>query len=109
MRIEYGKLIRDRIPEIMDADGVTYDVRVLDEEAYRHALLAKLREEAQEASIAATPEERTRELADLLEVIDALLALDGVERDEVLSIQRQRREERGGFERRLELLWTERD
>jgi predicted house-cleaning noncanonical NTP pyrophosphatase (MazG superfamily) len=108
MRTHYGKLIRDRIPEHMDADGVAYEVRTLDEAAYRRALLTKLREEAHEASVAATPDERTRELADLLEVIDAVLALDGVERDEVLSVQRRRRAERGGFERRLELLWTER-
>jgi predicted house-cleaning noncanonical NTP pyrophosphatase (MazG superfamily) len=47
------------------------------------------------------------ELADLYEVIDAILAACEISREEVLERQRERRQQRGGFERRLKLLWTE--
>jgi len=46
MRIEYEKLIRDRIPEIMDEAGVRYEVTTMDDEAYRASLRTKLVEEA---------------------------------------------------------------
>ena len=50
MRVDYNKLVRDRIPEIIGSRGDRAVTRVLDEAAYRDALLAKLVEEAQEAS-----------------------------------------------------------
>ena len=49
MRVDYNKLVRDRIPEIIGSRGDHAVIRVLDEAAYRDALLAKLVEEAQEA------------------------------------------------------------
>ncbi len=107
MRRTYEKLIRDRIPELMDADGVRYEVAVLDDHAFRAALLAKLEEEAAEARAAAGREERVKELADVLEVLEAVLAAEGIEWDEVRTAQQARREARGGFERRLWLRWTE--
>ena len=38
MRKEYHKLVRDRIPEIIEGEGEAFEVRVLDEAAYREAL-----------------------------------------------------------------------
>ena len=49
MQISYSKLVRDRIPEIIQADGHRAVTRVLDEDSYRAALLEKLVEEAHEA------------------------------------------------------------
>jgi predicted house-cleaning noncanonical NTP pyrophosphatase (MazG superfamily) len=51
-----GKLVRDRIPEIIRADGCIPVTRVLDEPEYRTALLAKLVEEAREAQSAPDPD-----------------------------------------------------
>jgi predicted house-cleaning noncanonical NTP pyrophosphatase (MazG superfamily) len=107
VRTTYGKLIRDRIPEILEAEGLRYEVARLDDEAFRAALLAKLVEEAGEAAAAADADALARELADLYEVIDAVLELHGLDRDVVRALQARRREERGGFARRLELRWTE--
>ncbi|MFU8889607.1 MAG: nucleotide pyrophosphohydrolase [Trueperaceae bacterium] len=107
MRTTYDKLIRDRIPEILEAEGLRYEVAPLDGEAFRAALLAKLREEAGEAADAADADALARELADLYEVIDAVLELHGLDRDAVRALQARRREERGGFARRLVLRWTE--
>jgi predicted house-cleaning noncanonical NTP pyrophosphatase (MazG superfamily) len=78
----------------------------MSDDEYRHALLAKLVEEAQEVA-AADRDELVKEIADLYEVIDALLVAFDLNREAVLAIQRNRRARRGGFEKRIKLLWTE--
>ena len=107
MRTRHDKLIRDRIPEIMDAAGIHYEVAELSEEAYQRALLAKVREEAREVADSENAEELTREIADLYEVLNALIEQAGITLEQVQEVKGRRREERGGFERRLELLWTD--
>ncbi|MBN2385557.1 MAG: nucleoside triphosphate pyrophosphohydrolase [Anaerolineales bacterium] len=105
-KITYNKLIRDRIPEIIEKDGKRYAVETMPPGEYEKALLDKLVEEAQEAQQADELHLKT-ELADILEVVDALLIQKGISRQAVRGLQRQRRSERGGFEKRLKLLWTE--
>ena len=107
MRIDYDKLIRDRIPEIMDRDGVRYEVDELESDAYREALAAKVVEEAEELRAASAREDVVKELADVLEVLEAVMRVEGIDMGEVRSVQAARREARGGFERRLRLRWTE--
>ena len=106
MKTTYNKLIRDRIPEIIHAAGRQAQLEVMTEPEYRQALLEKLVEEAQEAAHAGD-DERITELADLYEVIDAVLAAWEISREEVLETQRERRQQRGGFEQRFKLRWTE--
>lgn len=91
----YEKLVRDRIPEILDAKGVPYEKRVASDAEYRMELIKKLVEEAQEFSEAGSLEE----FADVLEVIAALRALP--EYLDVEGVQVKKREERGGFSERL--------
>ena len=106
MRQEYNKLVRDRIPEIVREKGCVCEIAVLTEEAYRRALMEKLIEEAQEAAEAA-PDGLVTELADLLAVIDAILASYRIGREVVSAEQERRRKERGGFDERIQLLWVE--
>jgi predicted house-cleaning noncanonical NTP pyrophosphatase (MazG superfamily) len=77
MPVRYDKLVRDRIPEIIQSHGHHPVTRVLDDATYQVALLAKLAEETREAQEAAT-EDLPAELADVLEVIRALAAAVGV-------------------------------
>jgi predicted house-cleaning noncanonical NTP pyrophosphatase (MazG superfamily) len=105
-RIVYNKLIRDRIPEIIAASGKTYQTESMSPEEFERGLLEKLIEEASEAQQADQAHLKT-ELADLLEVIDTLLAFKGLSRQAVRREQHRRRKERGGFDQRLKLLWTE--
>jgi predicted house-cleaning noncanonical NTP pyrophosphatase (MazG superfamily) len=91
----YEKLVRDRIPEILDAKGVSYEKRIADDKEYRIELLKKLVEEAHEFEQAGDIEE----LADVLEVVDALRELP--EYAEVASVQSKKREARGGFAKRF--------
>lgn len=106
MRQEYNKLIRDRIPEIIDQEGRRYAVEVMSGDEYVQALKEKLVEEAQETATA-SPGDLIKELADLYEVIDSLLTSCGIDRQDVLRTQQERRQSRGSFDQRLRLLWTE--
>jgi predicted house-cleaning noncanonical NTP pyrophosphatase (MazG superfamily) len=107
MPTDYDKLIRDRIPEIMDRAGVAYEIDTLDDPAYLAALRAKLVEEAREAAEAEGDAELVKELGDVLEVVAALTAAAGLDPDEVETVRSRRREERGGFERRIRLVRTD--
>ena len=98
------KLVRDLIPAIIAESGRQCRTTVLTEPAFRAALLAKLVEEAQEVQVA-TPEEISTELADVLEVFDAILTAHGFTLAQVQELQQQRRQARGGFESRLQLEW----
>ena len=106
MRIEYNKLVRDRIPDIIRQDGRQCGVEVLGEGEFIQALRQKLVEEAQEASECEL-DELVKELADLHEVIDSFMRAHKIDRDVVLAKQEERRVERGGFAQRLYLLWVE--
>jgi predicted house-cleaning noncanonical NTP pyrophosphatase (MazG superfamily) len=106
MHQEYNKLVRDRIPDIIRQTGNHCEVVRMSPEEFRKALREKLLEEAREAATA-SPENLVSELADLQEVIDALLVLHGIEREAVIEEQKRKRTERGGFDQRLRLLWSE--
>jgi predicted house-cleaning noncanonical NTP pyrophosphatase (MazG superfamily) len=105
MEKEYHKLVRDRIPEIIRESGNECETAVLSDEEYRQALRQKLIEEAAEVA-AADGENLIRELADLYEVIDALMASYGISGDRILNAQAKRRENRGGFAQKIMLLRT---
>lgn len=103
---EFGKLVRDRIPEIIEADGRTPVVEVLSVEQVRPALLAKLAEESAEAA-AASQAELPEELADVVEVVRALAGGLGLSLEEITQLADEKREQRGGFERGLFLVRAE--
>ncbi|MBA2391516.1 MAG: nucleoside triphosphate pyrophosphohydrolase [Ktedonobacteraceae bacterium] len=105
MRTEHNKLVRDRIPEILERAGLTYTLAMLNEQEYQQALRAKLCEEAAEAA-SADGEHLISELADLYEVIDTLMANNAIDPATVHTEQERRRSERGGFAQRIRLLDT---
>ena len=93
----YNKLVRDRIPEIIEASGKTCAVETLTDEKYIAMLDAKLSEELAEYQESKSLEE----LADLLEVMGAVVKARGYSWDELTTIRKKKREERGGFEKRI--------
>ncbi len=106
MRVAHNKLVRDRIPQIIAADGHRAVTRVLDEDSYRVALLAKLVEEAQEAS-SATADDLPGELADIVEVLQAIVTASGMAWDQLLALTADKRARRGCFDERLFLEYVE--
>lgn len=98
--IVYNKLIRDKIPEIIESSGKTCEVRMLSNDQYLDELNKKLQEELQEYYESGDVEE----LADLSEIILAIAKLKGVEEKEFESIRIKKAEKRGRFEKKLFLV-----
>ncbi|MFE5720356.1 nucleoside triphosphate pyrophosphohydrolase [Streptomyces erythrochromogenes] len=98
-----GKLVRDRIPEIIREDGFEPQVYVAEPAEYRARLHAKLTEEVlevQEADATTAPDE----LADVLEVVYALAADYGIDHQQLEKIRQDKADQRGGFADRI--VWT---
>ena len=96
---EYNKLIRDKIPEIIEAAGKQCIVEVMNDEEYLEALDTKLNEELAEYQA----DKSLEELADLLEVMYAVVRARGYTTEELERVRKQKAEKRGGFEKRLRL------
>ena len=92
-----GKLVRDKIPEIIQASGATPLTRILETEEYLSFLETKLDEEVQEFHESKSPEE----LADILEVVYALAEAHGCSREQLQQIFDAKHTARGGFEKRI--------
>ena len=103
----YNKLVRDNIPEIMRAQGEEPETRILDEGEYKKLIRLKLLEEAGETRVAGSKEELTKELSDVMEVLEAIAAAEGISMDDVLALKAKRRAERGGFLKRIYLVSSE--
>jgi predicted house-cleaning noncanonical NTP pyrophosphatase (MazG superfamily) len=97
------KLIRDKIPDIMAAKWQTATTYVADDSEYLARLVEKLQEEVTEAW-AADEIHLPEELADIIEVINAICVARGLSLDEVEKIRIKKLEERGGFEKKLILV-----
>lgn len=97
--VVYHKLVRDLIPQIIEASGDSCVIRVLDRDTYIDCLETKLTEELNEYLSSKDAEE----LADLLEVVEALIKARGWSRDDVEQIRLRKKELRGGFEARIYL------
>jgi predicted house-cleaning noncanonical NTP pyrophosphatase (MazG superfamily) len=92
--MHYNKLVRDKIPEILDKKGVLYEKKVANDFEYREELIKKLLEETNEFF----KDKSVEELADVMEVVEALKSLpefDGVE-----HVRLEKLEEKGGFSRK---------
>lgn len=98
--IEYDKLIRDRIPEIIEANGKSCEVEVMDDDEYIEYLKKKLQEEVEEFLESGEKEE----IADILEVIYAIIETKGLSQEEIEAIREKKAENRGRFARKLRLV-----
>ncbi|MFJ6864108.1 nucleoside triphosphate pyrophosphohydrolase [Streptomyces termitum] len=98
-----GKLVRDRIPEIIRENGAVPVTYVADRDEYRARLRAKLGEEVAEF-LEADADSAPEELAGILEVIQALAEDMGLEPEQLEKIRRAKADERGGFADRV--VWT---
>lgn len=88
-----GKLVRDKIPQIIIADGRTPIVRTLSDEEYLSELDRKLNEEIAEYQA----DKSLEEMADVLEVLLAICEARGHSVDELMEVCDKKREKRGGF------------
>jgi predicted house-cleaning noncanonical NTP pyrophosphatase (MazG superfamily) len=92
-----NKMWRDKGIELMENMGSRITWRYLNDIEYDQQLRIKLLEEAEEVQSAISRDEIIAELADVLEVIDALSTLHNIKPDEISFIQTKKSNERGGF------------
>ena len=96
----YRKLVRDRIPEIIEASGKVCTAEILSDEEYIRMIDAKLDEELAEYH----EDQNIEELADLLEVIYAAALARGYTVEQLERIRAEKAEKRGGFQKKILLL-----
>jgi len=100
MKKPINKLVRDNIPLICEKNGQTPKTRVLDDEEYASALNRKLKEEVREYLMSNDIEE----LADIVEVVEALAENQGYSFEEVMEIKQNKQNKNGAFKNRIFLI-----
>jgi len=101
MKKSYNKLVRDRIANIIERSGAIVKIRTLKPIEFKVALKKKLVEESEELYGSVAKKEITSEIADILEVIDALMEVYRISRNELKKIKAQKRRIRGSFNDRV--------
>lgn len=100
--MSYQKLVRDKIPEIIEANGEIPIIRKLDDVEYKQELEKKLYEEYLEV-IDSSCSNRIEELADMVEVIKYLAKLEDKTLEDVIEVAREKSEKRGAFDKKIYL------
>lgn len=95
--MKYNKLVRDNIPEILKVNGKTAITHTADLREYGKKLDEKLKEEIDEFLFAKSEEE----LADVYEVIDALVVFRQLDTEKIKSIKNEKAAKRGRFDKRI--------
>lgn len=93
----YNKLVRDKIPDIINNDNRIAVTRILDDEEYLLELNKKLQEEVKEY----LEDNNTEELADIVEVIYGILNAKKVSIEEFENIRNAKKEKRGAFDKKI--------
>jgi predicted house-cleaning noncanonical NTP pyrophosphatase (MazG superfamily) len=94
---KYNKLVRDKIPDVIKKAGGVGKFHVADEGEYWQKLKEKLAEEVVEFF----RDESVEELADILEVIEAIMVVQKISAKKLAAIKLKKRKERGAFKKRL--------
>ncbi|WP_042273448.1 nucleoside triphosphate pyrophosphohydrolase [[Clostridium] dakarense] len=93
----YDKLVRDRIPEIIEKSGKKCDVEVVSDDVALEYLYMKLEEETKEL----LEDKNLEEIADVMEVLFAIASKYGYSEEDVLNKRNEKKNDRGGFEDNL--------
>jgi predicted house-cleaning noncanonical NTP pyrophosphatase (MazG superfamily) len=100
----YNKLVKDKIPQIIEKKGKRFSTKILNDQDYIKYLKEKSYEELDEYWAIETNEEAVEELADLLETIHALVKHNGSSIEEVEAVRKEKAEKLGGFEEKIFLM-----
>lgn len=94
------KLVRDRIPEIIASKGEVADYYIADDAEYRTRLKDKLLEEVAELLKAKNEQDCKEEMADVLEVVEAIAIVNNIDMNEILLTKESKKQKRGAFIKR---------
>lgn len=99
---QYNKAVRDKIPEILDKNGISYETKILSDFEFLQQLNQKLVEETNEY----LKSEDITELVDVIEVLCRILELKGISSERFESIRMNKAEEKGQFTKNIFLVET---
>lgn len=100
----HNKLVRDRIPEIIEKSGKNFSTKILNSEEYIKELKKKGFEELEEYVNTNNDDDGIEELADLLEIIHHLAEYHGSSIEKVEEVRKNKAEKRGGFKEKIFLI-----
>lgn len=103
MRAVHNKLVRDKIPEIIEQAGKISVTHTLSDGEYISELDKKLNEECSEYQA----DKNIEELADMLEVMYAIVEARGWSVSELEAVRKSKAEKRGGFKKKIYLEYVE--
>lgn len=106
-KIYYKKLIRDNIPEKIKESGGKYLCNILSSKDFKKELLKKVEEEACGIKSSRNKKEIVSEVGDTLDVIDMIKKVFKISNTEIVSSRKKEFNKKGGFEKRLFLVWSE--
>lgn len=106
-RFKVAQLVRDLRPALFEASGGVVGYHTMADGDFRQALMAKLLEESHEAIEACGTPDVAKELADVLEVLQALAKLDGLDWQTVEEVRASRAQKIGRFENKVFVEWVE--
>ena len=95
--MKYNKLVRDKIPAIIKQNGQTPLTHMADQQEYWLKLKQKLQEEVDEFQ----KSDKVEELADVLEVIEAICDFKKFKQKELLAVKNKKAERRGKFIKKI--------
>lgn len=103
MIYKYNKLVRDKIPQNIEAKGKKCNYYVLEDDEYKKELDKKLFEEANEF----IADHSIEEMADLMEVVEAIQKNYNLSKEEMEKVRLEKKSKKGGFEEKIYLIEVE--
>lgn len=95
--MKYNKLVRDRIPEILNKKGLNPSIHIANDNEYWFKLKDKLKEEVNEFLINSNEEE----LIDILEVIETICKFKNINRENLENLKKKKAKEKGLFNKKI--------
>lgn len=91
--MNYNKLVRDKIPEILEEKGKISTIHIANDEEYWEKLKEEVNEFLNDSDI--------EEMADIFEVITSINKFKHWDLEKVIEVQKEKREKRGGFKNKI--------
>jgi predicted house-cleaning noncanonical NTP pyrophosphatase (MazG superfamily) len=103
MRHEYYKLVRDKIPQIIEKEGDRVHVQKLSNKDFKNELDLKLQEECKEL----VESHDISEFADVLEVLEAMAKINNIDWNSIVEYKENKAKVKGTFEDKVFLFYSE--
>jgi predicted house-cleaning noncanonical NTP pyrophosphatase (MazG superfamily) len=106
-KIYYNKLVRDKIPQVIEKAGGTAKFKKLTSKQFEKELLKKVGEESSALPGVKSKKELVSELADIFAVTDEIKKFKKVSDKEIKTAMDANMNRKGGFKKKLFLVWSE--